>query len=115
MAAAPSTRAPLELVEETNWFFRLSRYADVVREAIETGRLRIVHDGAREETLAFLRGPVRDISVSRSAIRARGWGLPVLGGPVAGHLGVVRRTLRLPRGAWLRRHRARAPRSLLVE
>jgi len=73
----PEHDAPLEIVEETNWFFRLSRYADVVREAIESGRLRIVHDGAREETLAFLRGPVRDISVSRSAARARSWGLAV--------------------------------------
>ncbi len=77
----PEHDAALETVEETNWFFRLSRYAGVVREAIESGRLRVVHDGAREETLAFLRGPVRDISVSRSAARARGWGLPVPGDP----------------------------------
>ncbi|ABS27291.1 methionine--tRNA ligase [Anaeromyxobacter sp. Fw109-5] len=77
----PEHDAPLETIEETNWFFRLSRHADVVREAIESGRLRIVHEGAREETLAFLRGPVRDISVSRSAARARGWGLPVPADP----------------------------------
>ncbi len=77
----PEHDAPLETVEETNWFFRLSRYAGVVREAVESGRLRIVHAGAREETLAFLRGPVRDISVSRSAARARGWGLAVPGDP----------------------------------
>ncbi|HSN68728.1 MAG TPA: methionine--tRNA ligase, partial [Thermoanaerobaculia bacterium] len=77
----PEHDGTLEIVEETNWFFRLSRYADVVREAIESGRLRVVHDGARAETLAFLRGPVHDISVSRSAARARGWGLPVPGDP----------------------------------
>lgn len=77
----PEHDAPLESVEETNWFFRLSRHAGVVREAVENGRLRIVHDGAREETLAFLRGPVRDISVSRSATRARGWGLEAPGDP----------------------------------
>jgi methionyl-tRNA synthetase len=77
----PEHDAPLETLEETNWFFRLSRHAGVVREAVENGRLRIVHDGAREETLAFLRGPVRDISVSRSAARARGWGLEVPGDP----------------------------------
>jgi methionyl-tRNA synthetase len=77
----PEHEAALEIVEETNWFFRLSRYADVVREAIESGKLRVAHDGAREETLAFLRGPVRDVSVSRSAARARGWGLPVPGDP----------------------------------
>jgi methionyl-tRNA synthetase len=77
----PEHGTPLEIVEETNWFFRLSRYADVVREAIESGRLRIVHEGARAETLEFLRGPVRDLSVSRSAARARGWGLTVPGDP----------------------------------
>ena len=77
----PEHGTPPEAVEETNWFFRLSRYAGALREAIESGRLRVVHDGAREETLAFLRGEVRDVSVSRSAARARGWGLPVPGDP----------------------------------
>ncbi len=77
----PEHDGPLEVVEETNWFFRLSRYRDTVREAIESGRLRLVHEGARGETLAFLRGPVRDLSVSRSAVRARGWGVPVPGDP----------------------------------
>ena len=77
----PEHEVAPELVEEENWFFRLSRYRDEIREAIETGRLRIVHEGAREETLAFLRGPVQDISVSRAASRARGWGLPVPGDP----------------------------------
>lgn len=77
----PEHDAALEIVEETNWFFRLSRHAAHVREAIEGGKLRIVHDGARQETLAFLRGLVRDLSVSRSAARARGWGLPVPGDP----------------------------------
>ena len=70
-----------EPVEEENWFFRLSRYREPLRAAIEEGRLRIVHEGAREETLAFLRGPVQDISVSRAAARARGWGLAVPGDP----------------------------------
>jgi methionyl-tRNA synthetase len=75
----PEHSAPLDLVEEENWFFRLSRYRDALRDAVETGRLRIEHPGARAETLAFLRGPVRDLSVSRSAARARGWGLTVPG------------------------------------
>lgn len=75
----PEHSTPLEVVEEENWFFRLSRYRDVLLEAVETGGLRIEHAGARAETLAFLRGTVRDISVSRSAERARGWGLPVPG------------------------------------
>jgi len=73
--------APLERVSEENWFFRLSRYGDLVRERIEAGALRISHDGAREETLALLREPLRDLCVSRSATRAHGWGVPVPGDP----------------------------------
>jgi methionyl-tRNA synthetase len=72
---------PLERVCEDNWFFRLSKYTDLLRERIEKGALRIVHAGAREETLALLRTPLRDLCVSRSAARARGWGLPVPGDP----------------------------------
>lgn len=71
-------QAPLEVVEATNWFFRLSRYQNVVRDAIDSGRFG-VSSGAREETLAFLREPLRDVCVSRSAERARNWGLRVPG------------------------------------
>lgn len=71
--------APLEPVREDNWFFRLSRWQEPVREAIASGRLAIVPDAARAETLAFLDGPVRDLSVSRIAARSQGWGIPVPG------------------------------------
>jgi methionyl-tRNA synthetase len=70
-----------EPVSEDNWFFRLSRWREPVREAIASGRLAIVPDAARAETLAFLDGEVRDLSVSRDAVRARGWGIPVPGDP----------------------------------
>ncbi|HET9992589.1 MAG TPA: methionine--tRNA ligase [Kofleriaceae bacterium] len=66
-----------EPVHEDNWFFRLSRYREPIRAAIESGRLRIVPEAARAETLAFLAGEVRDLSVSRIAARSDGWGLPV--------------------------------------
>lgn len=66
-----------EPVREENWFFRLSRWRDPIREAIESRRLEIVPETARAEILAFLAGDVRDLSVSRDATRARGWGIPV--------------------------------------
>lgn len=75
----PEHETPLEWVEEHNWFFRLSRYADLVRERITSAELTIHGCGAREETLGFLREPLRDLCVSRSAERARGWGLRVPG------------------------------------
>jgi methionyl-tRNA synthetase len=66
-----------EPVSEDNWFFRLSRWREPVREAIVSGRLAILPDAARAETLAFLDGEVRDLSVSRAASRSAGWGIPV--------------------------------------
>ena len=66
-----------EPVSEVNWFFRLSRWREPVREAIESGRLQIAPEAARAEALAFLAGEVRDLSVSRDAARSRGWGIGV--------------------------------------
>lgn len=73
--------APLEQVAEDNWFFRASRYTELLRERIHTGALHITQGAAREEILAVLRQPLLDLCVSRSATRARGWGLPVPNDP----------------------------------
>jgi len=69
--------APPEEVAEENWFFRLSRWREPVRDAIVSGRLAIVPETARAEVLKFLDGEVRDLSVSRVASRSDGWGIPV--------------------------------------
>ncbi len=68
-----------ETVVETNWFFRLSRYQDQLRDLIETNALSIDPEPFRNEVLAFIRAGLRDISVSRSIERARGWGIGVPG------------------------------------
>jgi methionyl-tRNA synthetase len=70
-----------ETVEETNWFFRLSRYSATLRDAIETDRVRIVPESRRNEVLALVRSGLEDFSVSRSSERAKGWGIPVPGDP----------------------------------
>ena len=70
-----------EQVSEENWFFRLSRYAAPLREAITSGRLRIEPAGRRHEVLALIDGGLADFSVSRPAMRAGGWGIPVPGDP----------------------------------
>ncbi len=70
-----------ELVEEENYFFRLSRYQQPLEELIASGRYRIVPDFRRNEMLSFIRGGLLDFSVSRSQQRARNWGVPVPGDP----------------------------------
>lgn len=64
-------------VTESNWFFKLSRYAERVLDALESGRVRIEPAARRNEVLSFVRSGLRDISVSRPASRAAGWGIPV--------------------------------------
>ncbi|MBO0730727.1 MAG: methionine--tRNA ligase [Acidimicrobiaceae bacterium] len=77
----PEHGTPTEPVEEDNWFFRLSAYQDHLEDAITSGALRITPTAYRAEALAFIRAGLSDISVSRSARRARGWGIPVPGDP----------------------------------
>jgi methionyl-tRNA synthetase len=77
----PEHGVPPQPVAEENWFFRLSRYTGQLREAIESGRLRIEPASRRNEVLGFIAGGLADFSVSRSVGRARGWGIPVPGDP----------------------------------
>jgi methionyl-tRNA synthetase len=75
----PEHATPTETVAEENWFFRLSAYQDHLEAAITSGELAVTPDAFRAEALAFVRAGLEDISVSRSARRARGWGIPVPG------------------------------------
>lgn len=77
----PEHGTPLEEVSETNWFFRLSRYAERLAEALRSGRIRIEPAVRAKEALAFVEGGLADFSVSRSVERAQGWGIPLLGDP----------------------------------
>jgi len=72
--------API-LVEEENYFFRLSRYTDRLRELIASDQLRILPLKRKHEVLSFIRGGLNDFSISRSRMRSHGWGIPVPGDP----------------------------------
>jgi methionyl-tRNA synthetase len=66
-----------ERVVEENWFFRLSKYADAVERAIVSGRVRVNPVEKANEVLSVIRSGLDDISVSRPAARADGWGIAV--------------------------------------
>jgi methionyl-tRNA synthetase len=69
-----------EIIEEENYFFRLSKYIPRVIEIIEKDEYRIEPVVRKNEVLAFLKGSVEDISFSRPA-RDISWGIPVPGDP----------------------------------
>jgi methionyl-tRNA synthetase len=79
--ACAEHRAPVVEVTEPNWFFRLSRYREQIRDLIRSGTLDVSPAERRNEVLGFLSGSVHDVSVSRPVARAAGWGIAVPGDP----------------------------------
>lgn len=77
----PEHERPTEIVEEENWFFRLSRYQARLDDAIERDEIRILPAQRKNEALSFVRAGLADFSVSRSRERSRGFGLEVPGDP----------------------------------
>lgn len=69
----------LEDIEENNYFFKLSRYKERLKKLIQEGTLEIVPENRKNEMLSFLENDLRDISISRSNKRAKGWGVSVPG------------------------------------
>jgi methionyl-tRNA synthetase len=70
-----------DLVQEENYFFRLSRYREQLELLISSGEYQVIPETRKNEVLAFIRGGLQDFSVSRSQERAKGWGIPVPGDP----------------------------------
>lgn len=75
----PDHGTKLELIEEENYFFKLSNYEDKLLELIESNTLRIVPSTKRNEILSFIKGGLHDFSISRSRKRAGDWGITVPG------------------------------------
>jgi methionyl-tRNA synthetase len=63
-----------EIVTEENFFFKLSAFQEKLLELIESNTLKIENDSRRNEVLSFVRGGLKDLSVSRSSFT---WGIPV--------------------------------------
>jgi methionyl-tRNA synthetase len=67
-----------EKVEEENYFFRLSKYNDQIKDAVESGEFDIKPVSRKNEILGVLKEGLEDISISRSAEKIS-WGIPVPG------------------------------------
>lgn len=74
----PDHNRPYEKIEEENYFFRLSKYADRIKEAITSDEFDIAPATRRNEILALLDSGLEDISISRPKNKID-WGIPVPG------------------------------------
>ncbi|MDD5606378.1 MAG: methionine--tRNA ligase [Candidatus Pacebacteria bacterium] len=66
----------LEIIEEENYFFKLSKYAQDVKELIQKDKIKIIPKARKNEILSFINQGVEDISVSRDK-KKLSWGIPV--------------------------------------
>jgi methionyl-tRNA synthetase len=78
VAGKAPTGAEVEWVEEENYFFRLSAWQDRLLAFYEANPDFIAPRARRNEVLSFVRGGLRDLSVSRTSFK---WGIPVPGNP----------------------------------
>ncbi|TSC54636.1 MAG: methionyl-tRNA synthetase [Parcubacteria group bacterium LiPW_30] len=68
-------KAP-EVVEEENYFFRLSKYAKILEEKILSNELTVLPEVRKNEIISFIQEGLEDISFSRPEASVP-WGVPV--------------------------------------
>ncbi|MDP3994596.1 MAG: methionine--tRNA ligase [bacterium] len=62
------------VVEEENYFFKLSKYAPKVKALIEKGEIKIIPGNKRSEILSRLKDKIEDVSISRPKEKVA-WGV----------------------------------------
>ncbi|HEB85118.1 MAG TPA: methionine--tRNA ligase, partial [Bacteroidetes bacterium] len=67
---------PVEWIQETNYFFRMSRYQDWLVKHYEEHEDAVIPSFRRNEVLGFLRKPLGDLCISRPKSRLA-WGIPL--------------------------------------
>jgi len=65
---------PLELLQEKNYFFKLSEFQDRLLELYKTAPDFVRPESARNEVVSFVKSGLKDLSISRSAFD---WGIRV--------------------------------------
>lgn len=77
----PEHNTKPEIVEEENYFFKLSKYQDFLKNLISKDKIKITPKTRKNEVLAFIERGLEDFSISRSKKRAHNWGIPVPNDP----------------------------------
>ncbi len=69
-----------EIVEEENYFFRVSKYLAEIEKLINEDRIKIIPVARKNEVLSIIKQGFDDVSFSRSSEKLQ-WGIPVPGDP----------------------------------
>ena len=72
----PDHQTPYQQVSEENYYLKSSAYTDKVRDAIESGRMKIVPEVRKKEFLELMKDGLHDVSISRPR-KSLSWGVPV--------------------------------------
>ena len=72
----PDCKRPLQMMEEESYFFRASKYVDQLLAYYEKNLKGVMPRSRYNEIISFLKGGVRDQSISRTTLK---WGIPVPG------------------------------------
>ncbi|PIT87021.1 MAG: methionine--tRNA ligase [Candidatus Magasanikbacteria bacterium CG10_big_fil_rev_8_21_14_0_10_40_10] len=70
----PEHKKKPEKVKETNWFFRLSEYEEILRTKIKSGEFVIEPESRKNEVLSFIERGLEDIAISRQNVD---WAIPL--------------------------------------
>jgi len=70
----PDCKRPIEMISESNYFFKLSKYQKWLISYIESHPDFIMPKSRRNEVLGFLKNPLNDLCISRPRRRLK-WGI----------------------------------------
>ncbi len=77
---SPHNGRPYQILEEENYFFKLSKYTAALKQLIETDAYKIIPNSRKHEILSLLNQGLQDISFSRPKGKLS-WGVEVPGDP----------------------------------
>jgi methionyl-tRNA synthetase len=72
-APCPECGRPTERIREENYFFKLSAFQERLLEHYDKHPEFVQPESRRNEVIAFVRGGLRDLSISRTTLK---WGIP---------------------------------------
>lgn len=75
---SPDHQQPYQRLSEENYYFKTSAFTDAIREALESGKVKIYPEFRKKEFLELIKDGLNDVSVSRPR-KNLSWGVSVPG------------------------------------